>query len=115
MTRFRIVFLAMAVLWMALLLATPLMAGPEAAPPLSMLATAVYAVGSLVCHQRADRSFYLIGGQLPVCARCTGIYAGAALTAMWRVWPANTTRPTPYVPTPDVVRSVLVAAAAPAA
>ena len=25
------------------------------------------------CHQRADRSFYIKGYQLPICARCTGI------------------------------------------
>lgn len=27
----------------------------------------------LGCHQRADRSFYINGYQLPVCARCTGV------------------------------------------
>jgi hypothetical protein len=36
----------------------------------------------MVCHQRPERSFSLFGAQLPVCARCTGIYAGAALTAV---------------------------------
>jgi uncharacterized membrane protein len=45
------------------------------------LAVAVYGLGSAVCHQRADRSFHLFAEQLPVCARCTGLYAGAALTA----------------------------------
>ena len=33
-------------------------------------------IGSVVCHQMAERSFILGGKQLPVCARCTGIYAG---------------------------------------
>lgn len=28
------------------------------------------------CHQRADRSFYVKGYQLPVCARCTGVIIG---------------------------------------
>jgi len=56
-------------------------------PPVSFefggaLAVAVYRIGSLICHQRPERSFYLFGVPLPVCARCTGIYAGAALTAM---------------------------------
>jgi uncharacterized membrane protein len=36
-------------------------------------------VGALICHQRPDRSFFLEGRQVPVCARCTGLYAGAAL------------------------------------
>jgi uncharacterized membrane protein len=41
-------------------------------------AFAVYSIGSLVCHQRPERSFHLWAAQLPVCARCTGIYVGAA-------------------------------------
>jgi uncharacterized membrane protein len=47
---------------------------------------AVYLVGSVVCHQRPERSFYLWAHQMPVCARCTGIYGGAAFTAL--LWPA---------------------------
>jgi len=46
----------------------------------------VYAAGSVLCHQLPERSFFLDGHQLPVCARCTGLYlsAGAGLLA----WPA---------------------------
>jgi uncharacterized membrane protein len=32
---------------------------------------------ALVCHQRAERSFFLFGGSVAVCARCLGIYLGA--------------------------------------
>lgn len=32
--------------------------------------------GSAVCHQMAERSFYIAGIQTPLCARCTGIEAG---------------------------------------
>ena len=28
------------------------------------------------CHQRADRSFFFGEYQFPVCARCTGVFAG---------------------------------------
>jgi uncharacterized membrane protein len=35
--------------------------------------------GAFICHQRPERSFVLDGRQMPVCARCTGLYAGAAL------------------------------------
>jgi hypothetical protein len=42
----------------------------------------VYAIGSVVCHQKPERSFHLWGAQLPVCARCTGIYVGAALAVV---------------------------------
>jgi uncharacterized membrane protein len=41
-----------------------------------------YAAASLLCHQRPERSFFLWGVQLPVCARCAGIYAGAACAAV---------------------------------
>jgi hypothetical protein len=43
---------------------------------------AAYAIGSVICHQLPDRSFHLWGRQLPVCARCTGIYIGAAAAAI---------------------------------
>jgi len=45
-------------------------------------ALVVYAIGSLVCHQRPDRSFHLHGVPLPVCARCVGIYVGAAIASL---------------------------------
>jgi uncharacterized membrane protein len=34
---------------------------------------------ALVCHQRPERSFILFGGRVAVCARCLGIYIGAAV------------------------------------
>ena len=39
----------------------------------------IFPVGAFICHQRPERSFFFHGQQLPVCARCTGLYAGAAL------------------------------------
>ena len=33
-------------------------------------------MGSAVCHQMAERSFLFDGMQMPLCARCTGIYIG---------------------------------------
>ena len=30
----------------------------------------------MLCHQRADRSFFWKGKQFPVCARCTGVHIG---------------------------------------
>ena len=38
-------------------------------------------VGAAICHQRPERSFFVSGTQLPVCARCTGLYVGAAFAA----------------------------------
>ena len=34
---------------------------------------------ALVCHQRPERSFWIFGGPIAVCARCLGIYLGAAI------------------------------------
>jgi len=52
---------------------------PQLPPALS---AAAYALGALVCHQRPERSFHWDGAQLAVCARCTGIYLGACVTAV---------------------------------
>ena len=54
----------------------------------------VYAIGSYLCHQRPERSFHLLGVQLPVCARCTGLYAGAAIVAVRSYAPRPYTRRT---------------------
>lgn len=73
-----------ALVWVLALAAAPALARSTAAAPAG-LAAATYAVGSLVCHQAPARSFRLAGVRLPVCARCTGLYAGAAAGALW-VW-----------------------------
>ena len=62
-----------ALAWLALLIVTPLAPSP--------IATLMYAAGAIICHQLPERSFHLAGFQLPVCARCLGIYAGAAAAA----------------------------------
>jgi uncharacterized membrane protein len=62
-----------ALAWLALLIVTPLATGS--------IATLMYAAGAVLCHQLPERSFHLAGFQLPVCARCLGIYAGAAAAA----------------------------------
>ena len=52
------------------------------APVVGLLAALPYAVGAVICHQQPARSFAIWSQQLPVCARCTGIYAGAAIAAL---------------------------------
>lgn len=49
-----------------------------------MLRAAIYFVGHLVCHQLPERSLWIAGAPLPVCARCAGIYAGALLALLMR-------------------------------
>jgi uncharacterized membrane protein len=95
-----------AVMWLLLLTAAP--AGP------TTLATLTYSIGAFICHQIPERSFHLGGFQLPVCARCLGIYAGFAagawtqvlvLPAPSRNWPLG----------PASARRVLVVSALPTA
>jgi uncharacterized membrane protein len=56
--------------WVALLIAMPLMPAWAGA--------VAYGLGSFICHQLPERSFHLAGFQLPVCARCLGIYIGVS-------------------------------------
>ena len=61
--------------WVAALAAAPAsLRSPAAA--VRAVAAVPYVIGSRVCHQAAERSFSLAGAPLPVCARCTGLYAG---------------------------------------
>ncbi len=42
----------------------------------------LYQAFSYVCHQQPERSFFIAGQPLAVCARCTGLYGGFALTTL---------------------------------
>ena len=46
-----------------------------------VLTAVVQIVGSRVCHQRPERSFHTAAVKWPVCARCSGLYLGAAVGA----------------------------------
>jgi hypothetical protein len=48
----------------------------------SWTVASVYRLGAVVCHQRPERSYSTAGRIWPVCARCSGIYFGAALVAL---------------------------------
>jgi uncharacterized membrane protein len=77
----------LAVAWAVLVLLAPWLgssaAGGRAGAWLSAVA---YGLGGLVCHQRPERSFHLAGAQLPVCARCTGLYVSGALGVVFAWW-----------------------------
>jgi uncharacterized membrane protein len=69
--------------WAAALPLAPFAASrPVASSVVYLLTFAVYAIGSVICHQRPERSFFLWSHQMPVCARCAGIYAGAAFAVI---------------------------------
>src|SRR5262245_32312506 len=52
----------------------------------AVAASLIYLAGSVVCHQRPERSFHLAAVQLPVCARCTGLYLGGAAGVLGWLW-----------------------------
>lgn len=60
--------------WLGLVMVAPLLPAPFAGP--------LYLFASLLCHQRAERSFHWGASQWLVCARCTGLYAGGAIGAL---------------------------------
>jgi uncharacterized membrane protein len=81
--RLRAALVTAVVTWAVLLVITPWLASrPHATPIASALILAVYGIGSLVCHQLSERSYHLWTAQMPVCARCAGIYAGAVIGAI---------------------------------
>jgi uncharacterized membrane protein len=81
--RLRAAFVAACAAWAVLIVAAPFLASRAHASPLANgLIFGVYAIGSLVCHQLPERSSQLWGAQMPVCARCAGIYVGAFLGAV---------------------------------
>lgn len=88
--------------WLALLISGPLLPVPAAG--------LLYLAGSLICHQLPERSFHLGTAQLPVCARCIGIYAGVALGLV-----AQALAPHARVRTLGTLRVVVIAAALPTA
>lgn len=69
---------AAAILWVAAILLAPIAIASKQVP-LSLGAAGVYAAGARVCHQRSERCFSIQGRPMPVCARCSGLYAGAAI------------------------------------
>jgi uncharacterized membrane protein len=76
-------FLAGSTVWMAAIpLAAFAASRAAASSAVYGFALTVYAIGHIVCHQLPARSFHLWGASLPVCARCTGIYVGAAAASI---------------------------------
>jgi len=86
MTLLRRALIGGAIAW-AVALPTATFVAAQARPDAlaSLFAVSVYLVGSAVCHQLDARSFHIWAHQMPVCARCTGVYLGAAIAALTAV------------------------------
>ena len=74
----------------AWMLAPVVLAGAAIATPycsthnLLALGVALHSGFALICHQRPERSFWIFGMPVAVCARCLGIYLGAAIGLVLR-------------------------------
>ena len=97
-----------ALLWAGTLLLAPF--ALQRGAGVSMASALIYQGASLICHQKPERSFHLAGIQLPVCARCTGLYLSGAAGAIvaWSGW-----RRRPAMP--RATRTALALAALPTA
>jgi uncharacterized membrane protein len=95
----------LAALWTLVILFTPIAAARGQLPWAVLFA---YQLGAMICHQRPERSFHLAGIQMPVCARCFGLYAAgtAGLLIAWAIGRGLPLRRS---------RAVLIAAALPIA
>jgi uncharacterized membrane protein len=67
-----LVFVVPQVIWLSLILAAPLLACSGHADAAGVL----HFLFHPTCHQLPERSFYVFGCVMPVCARCFAIYAG---------------------------------------
>jgi hypothetical protein len=105
------VLITAAVVWAAVLPAAAWASASDHAGA-QRLAAPVYLLGSVICHQQPARTIVVAGAPLPVCARCTGIYGGAAVAALaaWRRRRRGGLRALP----PRTAQAVLAAAALPA-
>jgi uncharacterized membrane protein len=64
--------------WLAAIVTAPLAFGHEP----RVMAAPVYAMASRICHQQPARSFVVQGVQMPVCARCFGLYLAGTVGAL---------------------------------
>ena len=99
-----------AVAWLAIIVGAPTAAGGR----MPFMAALAYQMGSRICHQRPERSFHIAGTQMPVCARCFGLYAGGA-SGLALAWAFRRGARARAGWSPRVVKSSLVAAAVPIA
>jgi uncharacterized membrane protein len=81
--RIAVTYLVAATAWLVALAAAPYLLVHRAPGTVGFqVAEMVYLAGGRICHQQSARSFHAWGIQLPVCARCTGLYLAAPAGAL---------------------------------
>jgi len=92
---FTVILFVLLLLWVVLQFSAPLVLPENSVTDLSGLVAVsdneyeiqgmsfpwgfVYTVGDRLCHQKADRSFFIHGNQMPFCSRCTAIWLSLAI------------------------------------
>jgi|SoiMethySBSTD1v2_1073268.scaffolds.fasta_scaffold1261869_2 uncharacterized membrane protein len=82
---------------------------------MELIIALIFAAGGLICHQRPERSFFFDGHQLPVCARCTGLYLSGALGILGWLLVKLARRWTPLPFDPRLAKRVALLSALPTA
>ncbi len=82
---------------------------------MDLFISVVYAFGSLICHQRPERSFFWGDHQFPVCARCTGLYLSSAAGLVGWIGLKAMRQWRPIRIDPRAARNVMIAALLPTA
>ena len=82
LTRRPLVFWLIGALTVSFLVALIVAAPLAAATGHTDFAHGIYGAFGMFCHQRPDRSYFIDGHKLAVCSRCTGLYAGFAVTTL---------------------------------
>jgi uncharacterized membrane protein len=65
-----------ALAWLSILIVSPWALAHGHGRLIGLIA---YEIGGRICHQRPERSFHIADVQMPVCARCFGLYISGAL------------------------------------
>ena len=73
-----LIFLSLSLLWLFILFLGPYLSGNE----YNLLQEIYYQAFKIICHQNPERSYFVWEHQMPVCARCFGIYAGILVGAV---------------------------------
>lgn len=81
-TRRPLMFWAMSATAVTLLVLLVVMAPLAVAAGHTDIARGIYRAFGALCHQLPERSYFIDGHKLAVCSRCTGLYAGFALTLL---------------------------------
>lgn len=77
-----LVFWLISAIVVSLLVSLVIVAPVAAASGYGQLAQGIYGAFAMVCHQLPDRSYFIDDHKFAVCTRCTGLYAGFAITLL---------------------------------